>query len=72
MTAWREAVPALVVEGDLHLSCEEVWSRVGRNGKNGGGNRAASVEVKAVHKILWCITKNNWFKYPVGLRLLYF
>ncbi len=44
------------------------WVETGRR----GGNRGASTEVEAAHKIMWRATENDWFEYPLGLRLLYF
>ncbi len=44
------------------------WVEVGPR----GGNRGASMEVKAAHEILWRALENDWFEYPMGLHLLYF
>jgi hypothetical protein len=38
----------------------------------GHGDRRADVEVKAIREILWQTSKNDWFEYSIGSRLLYF
>ncbi len=40
--------------------------------ERGGGRRWASIKVEAAHEIPWRATENDWFKYPLGSRLLYF
>jgi hypothetical protein len=36
------------------------------------GDRRADVEVEAIEEILWWMSKNDLFEYPMGLCLLYF
>jgi hypothetical protein len=36
------------------------------------GDQRANAEVEAVREILWRASKNDWFEYPMGSRLLYF
>jgi hypothetical protein len=38
----------------------------------GGGNVKALEDAEAVHDILWQLARNDWFKYPLGSRLISF
>jgi hypothetical protein len=37
-----------------------------------GGNVKALEDAEAVHDILWCSARNDWFEYPLGSRLIFF
>ena len=36
------------------------------------GGRSTVLETEAIHEILWRACCNDWFEYPMGLRLIYF
>ncbi len=40
--------------------------------KTGAKNSGAAKDADAIRDILWQTTKNDWFEYPLGLRLIFF
>jgi hypothetical protein len=37
-----------------------------------GGNTKALEDTEAIYDVLWQAARNDWFKYPLGLRLIFF
>ncbi len=37
-----------------------------------GGNTKALEDMEAIHDVLWRATRNDWFEYPLGSRLIFF
>jgi hypothetical protein len=37
-----------------------------------GGNTKALEDAEAIHNVLWRATRNDWFEYPLGSRLIFF